>query len=138
MNRKFTFGALAGVLSLALAVPILAQVSGAQQPGSADEQGQTSEDDTMYRQADATTGGHMGANGMREELLTGDTAAKATAAALVAVPGGTIDRLETDTEGDVYEAHMTKSDGTRVTVKFDAEFAVTRIESGPGGGKMTR
>ncbi len=82
------------------------------------------------RQVDTSKGGHVGANGKREELLTGNTAEKAKAAALIAVPGGTVDRVETDAEGAVYEAHMTKSDGTRVTVKFDSNFKVTATEAG--------
>jgi uncharacterized membrane protein YkoI len=82
---------------------------------------------------DQSKGGHVGSNGTKEELLTGTTAEKATAAALAAVPGGTIDRVETDAEGAAYEAHMTKADGTRVTVKMDTNFAVTAIENGPQG-----
>ena len=35
-------------------------------------------------------------NGITETLLTGDTAKKAKAAALAAVPGGTIERVETN------------------------------------------
>ena len=81
---------------------------------------------------DPSKGGHV-ANGITETLLTGDDAAKATAAANAAVPGGTILRVETDAEGATYEAHMTKSDGSQVTVKMDASFNVTGIESGPGG-----
>ena len=81
---------------------------------------------------DPTKGGHVGANGVVEKLLTGTTADKARAAALAAVPGGTIERVENDAEGAVYEAHMVKSDGTHVTVKMDANFKVTGIENGPG------
>jgi hypothetical protein len=90
--------------------------------------------------ADATTkpardpkvGGHVGANGAKEELLTGDTAAKVTAAALAANPGATIDRVETDVDGATYEAHMTLADGSHVTVLFDANFAITGTETGHG------
>ena len=82
---------------------------------------------------DPTRGGHVGANGVVEKLLTGTTADKARAAALAAVPGGTIQRVENDAEGAVYEAHMVKSDGTHVTVKMDANFKVTGIETGPAG-----
>jgi hypothetical protein len=81
---------------------------------------------------DPTQGGHVGANGVVEKLLTGTTADKARAAALAAVPGGTVERVENDAEGAVYEAHMVKSDGTHVTVKMDANFKVTGIETGPG------
>ncbi|MCU1689345.1 MAG: hypothetical protein JWN20_1273, partial [Jatrophihabitantaceae bacterium] len=61
---------------------------------------------------------------------TGDAAAQATAAALAAVPGGTIERVETDAEGATYEAHMVAADGSRVTVKMDADFIVTGTETG--------
>ena len=80
---------------------------------------------------DPSQGGHVGANGTKEELLTGDAAEKTKAAALAAVPGGTVERVETDAEGSPYEAHVTKADGTHVTVKLDSSFAVTGIESGP-------
>jgi hypothetical protein len=79
---------------------------------------------------DPTKGGHM-ANGITETPLTGDTATKVRAAASAAVPGATIERVETDAEGSPYEAHVTKSDGSQVTVKVDANFKVTSIESGP-------
>jgi peptidase YpeB-like protein len=79
---------------------------------------------------DPTKGGHVGANGVVEKLL-GTTADKAKAAALAAVPGGSVERVENDAEGAVYEAHMVKSDGTHVTVKMDASFRVTGIESDP-------
>jgi len=70
--------------------------------------------------------------GVKEVLLTGDAATKAKAAALAAVPGGTVMRVENDAEGATNEAHMQKSDGTPITVKMDADFKVTGIESGPG------
>jgi uncharacterized membrane protein YkoI len=68
-----------------------------------------------------------------EAALTGATAAKVTAAALAKVPGATVDRVEKDADGAVYEAHLTKSDGSRVTVKLDAKFAVTGVETGGPG-----
>jgi hypothetical protein len=77
-------------------------------------------------------------HGPGETLLTGTTADKVKAAALAAVPGATIIRVETDSAGSPYEAHVTKSDGTQVTVKVDANFKVTATEqgfgAGPGGG----
>ena len=39
------------------------------------------------------------------------------------MPGATVERAETDAEGAVYEVHMTKSDGSDVTVKLDSNFA---------------
>jgi hypothetical protein len=79
---------------------------------------------------DPTKGGHT-ANGVTEALLTGDTADKVRAAALAAVPGGTVQRVENDAEGSPYEAHVTKADGSQVTVKVDSSFNVTNIEDGP-------
>jgi len=67
-----------------------------------------------------------------ETLLTGDTAAKVREAALAKVSGGTIDRVETDADGHAaYEAHMTRSDGSRVTVYVDKSFDVVGVQSGP-------
>jgi len=66
-----------------------------------------------------------------EQLLTGDTAAKVKAAALAKYPGATVLRVETDSDG-VYEAHLTTSNGQRVTVEVDKSFKVTGEESGPG------
>jgi hypothetical protein len=80
---------------------------------------------------DPTKGGHT-ANGITETLLTGDTAEKVKAAALAAVPGGTIERVENDAEGAAYEAHMTKTDGSQVTVKLDSSFKVTSTDAGKG------
>ena len=84
-------------------------------------------------QFDPTQGGHVGQNGTKEVLLTGDTADKVRAAAQAAVPGATIQRVETDAEGSPYEAHMVKSDGTNVTVKVDNNYKVTNIENDGAG-----
>lgn len=74
------------------------------------------------------------AHGPGETLLTGTTADKVKAAALAAVPGSTIIRVETDLGGSPYEAHVTKSDGTQVTVKVDAACKVTATQQGFGAG----
>jgi uncharacterized membrane protein YkoI len=75
-------------------------------------------------------GPHVGANGKTETPLTGDTAAKVKAAALAKVPGGTIERVETDVDhGSPYEAHVTKSDGTRLEVLVNADFEVTAVNT---------
>jgi hypothetical protein len=84
---------------------------------------------TAAHAGDPSKGGHT-ANGITETLLTGDTATKVRAAATAAIPGGSIQRVENDAEGSAYEAHMTKADGSQVTVKVDASFTVTSVESG--------
>jgi hypothetical protein len=70
-----------------------------------------------------------------EEALTGDAASKTEAAVKAKYPDATIDRMEKDSDGrSVYEAHITKADGTHVTVLLDADFTVTGEDAmGPGG-----
>ena len=80
---------------------------------------------------DWSKGGHQ-ANGKTETVLTGDDLTKATSAAEAAVPGATAQRAETDAEGAAYEVHMTKSDGSVVTVKLDSSFNVTGTLDGMG------
>ena len=77
----------------------------------------------------APTGPHQ-ANGITETILTGDDATKVQAAVLAAQPGATINRMETDADGAVYEAHVTLADGSDATVKLDANFTVTATEAG--------
>jgi hypothetical protein len=69
-----------------------------------------------------------------EKAVSDSVAAQLKAAALKAVPGGTVYRVETDAGDATYEAHMTKADGSLVTVKFDKNLAVTKVETGMGAG----
>ena len=75
-------------------------------------------------------GRHVGANGKREQALTGTVAAKVKGAAEAKVSGGTVERVETDVDhGSPYEAHVTKSDGTQVEVLVNADFEVTAVNA---------
>jgi uncharacterized membrane protein YkoI len=66
-----------------------------------------------------------------ETALTGDTAAKVKDAALAKTGGGTVERVETDAEGHAaYEAHVSKPDGTHVTVYVNKQFEVVGTDSG--------
>jgi hypothetical protein len=69
-----------------------------------------------------------------EKSVSSATAAALRAAALKVVPGATVYRIETDAGDGVYEAHMKKADGSLVTVKFDKNLKVTKVESGMGAG----
>jgi len=69
-----------------------------------------------------------------EKAETGTDLATLKAAALKAVPGGTVYRVETDADGATYEAHMTKADGAHVTVKLDKDLKVTAVQDGMGAG----
>jgi hypothetical protein len=75
-------------------------------------------------------GGHVGRGGRRETALTGDTAAKVKAAALAKLPGGTVQRVETDADhGSPYEAHVRRSDGTELEVLVNEDFEVTDVNT---------
>ncbi|HEY0168021.1 MAG TPA: hypothetical protein VGB75_13350 [Jatrophihabitans sp.] len=85
--------------------------------------------------------GHRGGRGHGSAPVRGDEkavteaqSAALKAAALKAVPGGTVYRVETDAGDAAFEAHMTKADGSEVTVKFDEKLAVIEVEDGMGKG----
>ncbi|MDQ1483727.1 MAG: hypothetical protein QOF35_1803 [Actinomycetota bacterium] len=118
---------LAGAAGLLLAGGLAGGYLAATSSASADNATSTVSTPNAASQGDR--GGRPG-----ENALTGTNAATARAAALKAVPGGTVVRLETDVDGSIYEAHMTKADGSRVTVKFDKNFKVASVEDGMGGG----
>jgi hypothetical protein len=68
-----------------------------------------------------------------EQLLTGTTLEKVTAAVRAKYPDATFQRVETDSDG-VYEAHVLV-DGKPVTVEVNKSFEVTGTESAPTGSK---
>jgi len=80
--------------------------------------------------------GGPGFSGHRPETpLTGNAAQKVKDAALAKVKGGTIERVETDSDhGSPYEAHVRKSDGSEVVVLVNKQFEVTTVENGFGAG----
>jgi hypothetical protein len=58
-----------------------------------------------------------------ETPLAGDALARVKAIAEAKVAGGTVIRVETDADGvAAYEAHMTRADGSPVTVYVDKDF----------------
>jgi hypothetical protein len=69
-----------------------------------------------------------------EKTVTGDNAAKAKAAALASVGGGTAGAVTGDfrNSGD-YEVEVTKTDGSKVTVRLDSAFKVESHPGRPGG-----
>jgi hypothetical protein len=114
-------GVLAGALSANAADPTPSQSGGTSGYGAPADggtgPGNGTVDETKSQRPD-------------EKLLTGDTAAKARAAALAKYPGATIQRVETDSDG-VYEAHLVTKAGERVTVEMDKNFAITGEEARP-------
>src|SRR3954453_4085029 len=72
-----------------------------------------------------------------ETPLTGTVPAEVKAAAIAKV-GGTVDRATTENDSSnaaaAYEAHVTKADGSKVTVILDNSFAVLSVQTGGHGG----
>jgi uncharacterized membrane protein YkoI len=128
MKRKTISIIGAGVAAAGLTFGAIA-IANAGQPGSGSV---AAADDTT------TTDAPRGPARSDETPLTGTDAERATAAALEAVPDGTVIRVETDADGvAAYEAHVRKADGTHVDVYLDENFTVVSTEEragrGPGG-----
>jgi hypothetical protein len=85
---------------------------------------------TQSNAAPPSAGRPWGGQRPDETVLTGDAKASVEQAARSKVPNGTIVRVETDADGHAaYEAHMTKADGTPVTVYVDKQFNVVGVET---------
>jgi hypothetical protein len=108
--------------------------------GAASNSGTTGATGSPGSQADRGPGDHGRTDpaalnhGPGETLLTDGAAGKVKQAALDKVSGATVIRVETDSDGSPYEAHLQKSDGSEVTVKVDKDFKATDVETGFGGG----
>ena len=132
MTRTIAIAAVCAAIGTAGGI---AGVSAAMGDGSSGNStgGSTSSAQPGPPPGDSSQGGHVGPNGVREELLTGDVAGKVRAAALDKVGGGTVERVETDADhGSPYEAHIRRSDGTELEVLVNKDFSVTAVnEMGP-------
>src|SRR3954452_12104575 len=138
MSRSVQKGiaAVAGVAALALGGSALA---GAAQSGSSSSSGSAAAAPAAapygapaagQRPDPTRPGGHVGANGQTEKALPSDVAAKVKAAAEAKVPGGTVERVETDVDhGSPYEAHVRKADGTELEVLVNSSFDVTAVNT---------
>jgi hypothetical protein len=134
MFRKVRSGFIALAVLGAIAVgasAIAGAASNSGTTGTTGGQGSSgSNSGTTARPPDPATVSH----GPGETLLTDGTLNQVKQAALGKVPGATVIRIETDSQGSPYEAHLRKSDGTEVTVKVDKQFQVTAVQDGFGGG----
>jgi hypothetical protein len=132
-RRKKRWAGAAGLLAAGAISGVLASALSASASGNAS----TAAASTVSSSAgQAKTPGPGGAQPVRpdEKSVSSATAATLRAAALKAVPGATVYRTETDAGDAVYEVHMKKADGSFVTVKFDKNLKVTKVESGMGAG----
>ena len=116
----------------ATTTPVVTDDSSSTTSDAPDDTGETSDTDVTGDVPAEPAGPHT-ADGITEEELTGDTAARVEAAVLAAYPDATIERMETDAEGAAYEAHVILADGSRATITLDASFAITGTETGPDG-----
>jgi hypothetical protein len=128
-RRRQVAGAAALLLAGGIAGGALAATSSASAAGTSTPSTPSAAAPGPRGRADTATPVRAG-----EKAQTGTVLATLKAAALKAVPGGTVYRVETDADGAAYEAHMTKADGTYVTVKFNKSFAVTAVQAGMGSG----
>lgn len=82
--------------------------------------------------------GTRGAGNPAETVLTGSALQSASAAAIAAVPGGTVERASIEDPSDAskaaYEVHVRKADGSEVQVLENASFKVLSTTAGPGPG----
>jgi hypothetical protein len=76
--------------------------------------------------------GGPGGHNPDENSVTSAQTSTLKAAALQHVPGGTVDRVETDSGDAAYEVHMTDASGKQVTVKFDENLKFVAVEDGMG------
>ncbi|HEY1358564.1 MAG TPA: hypothetical protein VGF21_09680 [Thermoleophilaceae bacterium] len=120
---------VAGVAVLAAVAIGAAAVAGA---ASNKGSGSSTTPQAPQRQGAPPRGIPPGGHGPGEKLLTGSTADKVKKAAEAKVPGGKILRVETDSDGSPYEAHVQKSNGSQVVVKVDKDFKATSVDDFPG------
>ena len=129
MFKKVRSGVIALAVLGAIAVGASAIAGAASNTGTTGTTGSQGSSSTAGRPDPATL-----SHGPGETPLTDGTASKVKQAALDKVSGATLIRVETDSEGSPYEAHLQKSDGSEVTVKVNKQFEVTAVENGFGGG----
>ncbi len=131
MYKKVRSGVIALAVLCAIAVGASAIAGAASNSGATGATGSQGSSGTTARPpGDPARLSH----GPGETVLTDGTADKVKQAALDKVSGATVLRVETDSEGSPYEAHLRKSDGSEVTVKVNKQFEVTAVENGFGRG----
>jgi hypothetical protein len=126
--RTLAVGAIAlGIASGSYGVAAAASGSGSSSGSSSASSGSTAAPAAAQAPPAGQPWGHQRSD---ETLLTGDALSKVTAIAKAKVPGGTIDRVETDADGNAaYEAHMTNASGAPVTVYVDKSFNFVSVET---------
>lgn len=130
MFRRVRSSAITLAVLSAVALGAAALAGAASNSGTTGSTGSQGSSSSTAGRPDPATLSH----GPGEALLTDGTADKVKRAALDKVSGATVLRVETDSAGSPYEAHLRRSDGTEVTVKVNKQFEVTAVEDGFGAG----
>jgi hypothetical protein len=120
---------LMGAAAVAAAALGSAAIAGAAQSGASTT--------TRSSQPPAAVARTMPAHGSAahedaEKAVTGSAPAKAKAAAVKSVGGGSAGEVTTDFQGDGYEVTVTKSDGSSVELHLDGAYNVMQ---GAGSGR---
>ena len=125
MTRTVAIGSICAVLGTAGGIVGVSAATGDNSDGASSGTGGF---DQRQGPPPGMPGRHVGANGVREQPLSGSVAQKVRAAAVAKVSGGTIERVETDADhGSPYEAHVRRSDGTELEVLVNKDFSVTAV-----------
>ncbi len=132
MSRRFT-KVLAGVAALA-AVALGGSALAGAATSSNPSTGTTTQQNGQGHGATMPAPGSA-AHENAEKAVTGAAAAKARAAAVKSVGGGTAGAVTTDFGGNGYEVTVTKADGTKVDVHLDSSFTAGRPCPGGAGGQ---
>jgi len=133
-SRKLRSASIAGLIAAGAVVGGVLAATGGASAATSSGSASPSTTSTATTTAPATTDRSGTPVRGDEKAVSAAIGATLTSKALAAVPGGTVNRVETDAGDATYEAHMTKADGTAVTVKFDASLNVTKVEAGMGQG----
>ena len=136
LKGRWLVPAAALILTLSIGSAAFAATDAYESDSAATTATAPSSDATAQDSSTSDKGAPWGKQRSDETPLTGDVLAKVEAAALAeAGSGSTLVRAETDADGNAkYEAHVTKADGTHVTVYLDENYSVVSIEDAPAGG----
>jgi hypothetical protein len=128
-KRPYSFARFAAAAAIAVGLGVGSYGIASAASGSDTTSTPTATNSAPAAPPDANGGAPWGHQRSDETLLTGDALAKVTAIAKTKVAGGTIIRVETDADGvAAYEAHMTKADGSPVTVYVDKDFNFVSVQ----------
>jgi len=126
--RKAVVG-VAALAALALGGSAIAGAASSQTASSTPSSGSSTQARPAFNGPAPGTAAHEDA----EKPVTGAAAAKAQAAAVKSVGGGTAGPVTTDMTGKGFETTVTKTDGSKVEVHLDSSYNAMQFPGGPGG-----